>query len=458
MSKNFDDEFAAEARRAEEEEKAREESKKKGGWGNFPDIKWTGFIESPQTKVLRFLGKHPDLHYGTTIPPSEGGDAHVINLSRLIADNGKQMDLVLPLYDRDSNHIMWRIIDRVNSVEWRKSKDPKDPSKTITTKAYVNQEKYPDIFGIVGWSGLPADNKQRKFGLVGHGWRGREVLIANVLDREIMEWHKSFKHSALLAKKITYKDNPDGTSTEFIDKGIPAWGLGELLNNLRKTYGDWEKYDIGFTRKGTKENPNALFNATRTPEQVPEALQDVVGEFGDLSDEERSWEKYDISKIFRVTPYTKIYNRLRLTIERIDACFGTFYADELRKLMETEQESATSFNPKEYEDPTPDSLPEEKEESVEEPLEEPLVEKKVTRSLAPDSAPAGSPSDLPGWSKLSIREKASIVSVVAPVGKSTEWKITYNDKASKRLGECPDCSTKSPEDFFKCPGCGAAFS
>lgn len=454
MGKTIDDEFAEEAKRAEAEELARQESRKRGS-GGFEDIKWTGFTDSPQTKLLRFLGKHPDLHYGTTIPSSNEFDAHVVNMSRIIGDNGKQMDLILPLYDRDPNHIMWRIIDRMNSVEWHKVPDPKDAKKVISTKVYTNESKYPEIFGIVNFSGLPPENKQRKFGLIGKGWKGREVLIANVIDRELAEWHKANQHSALLAKKITFKNNPDGSTTEFVEKGIPSYGLNSLLNGLRKTYGDWEKYDIGFTRSGTKDAPNTVCNAGRTPETLPEALQDLVV-IGALTAEEAAYKQYAIGKIFKVTTYTKLWNRLHLTIERIDACLGTYYAEELKKLSETEKELSQEAATDEVEDETPVDVPDEAQDETQEAQATP--EKKVVARTVKESVKESKPSDLPGWSKLSEGDKAQIVSVVAPKAGDTAWEIIFSDKASKRVGECPDCGTESPETFQSCPGCGASFS
>jgi hypothetical protein len=437
----IDDEFAEEAKRAEAEERAK--AQQKGNKGNFIDIKWTGVTKAPEMLILRFLGKHPDLHYGTTVPTISDTDARVINLARLIADNGKQMDLILPLYDRDPNHIMWRIYDKINTVNWKKTKDDKDPTKEITVKTYPNQSKYPDIFNIVNYNGLPPENLQRKFGLLGRGWKGKEVLICNVINRALLDWHKANKHSALLAKKITLKVQPDGTVMEFVEKGVPSYGLSGPLNTLRKTYGDWEKFDIGFLRTGQKESPGEVINVSRTPERVEdEALASLISTEA-LTAEEASWEQYNLSQIFKVTSYTKIWNRLHLTVEKIDAQLGTFYADELKKLADSETSDKKTEVDVDVEEDVPPDITEEVTEVK--PVERKIVKGKLT------------PQDLPGYSALTDVEKNLIESVEAPKSGSA-YIITYKPEASKRVGECPECSTKSPEDFKSCPGCGANFS
>ena len=472
MSKDIDDEFIQAAKQAENEERARQaERQNRGNSKNFTEIMWTGpdgNIKGPQTKIIRFIGKHPDLHYGSTIPNISESDARVINLSQIISDNGKRMDMVLPLYDRNPNHIIWRIIDRVNTVEWVKVPDVKDATLTKSVRVFPNAKKFPDVYNIINYSNLPESNPSRKFGLMGKGWKGREILIANVIDREMVEWHKTNKHTVLLAKKITTKQKPDGGVNIFVEKGIPAYGLNALLNNLRKTYGDWEKYDIGFTRTGSKDSPNTICNASRTPEQVLDSLQDLIINNPSLSDEESSWEAYNLNTLFKPTSYTKLWNRLHLTIERIDACFGTYYADELKKLAEAEIES-TTVNSNEVSNSEDEEAESEMEEEGFEPEPNPAMvalelthnpESTVSRRVSKStniskSVSTTTPEQLPGWNNLTAREQQGIVSVEEVNGGT--WKLTFNDTVTKRLADCPDCGTRSPEDYTHCPGCGVKF-
>ncbi len=467
-SNSFDDEFAEEARRAEAEEKAKQESHKKGEGYIYEDIKWTGFSDNTPTKVLRFIGKHPDLHVGSTLPASSPVDAHVVNMSQVIGDNGRRMDMYLPIKERNPNHIIWRIIDRVNAIEWRKRPDKVDPKKINNEKVYTNELKYPDIYNIINYSGLPADNLQRKYGLVGRGWSGREILIANVIDREMAEWHATNKHTVLLAKKITVKTRADGTINEFIDKGVPSYGLNNQFNSLRKIYGDWEKYDIGFTRTGSKDNPNDIYNAGRTPEKLPSNLQKLVS-FEYLTEAEQKYVGYDISKIFGVSSYTKLWNRLHLTIERIDACLGTNYAEELKNLAD--DEAATRGKNASVQDDveSEDSVTEEEDifggitetaknlfqpEAQEQPVNASVSAPRVISRKVPTDA-AMTMESMDGWKGLTDSERAGIVSATKMEGK--EWKVVFND-TKQSMAACPECSTVSPVTYSSCCGCGVKFS
>ena len=451
MARVEDDEFKAAAKQAEAEERAKaaERKARAANGGGFTKIKWTAVPQTPGMLILRFLGKHPDLHYGTTVPTITPTDARVINLSRVIADNGKQMDMILPLYERNSNHIMWRIYDRINTVTWVEVKDEKDPTKKKNEKRYINQSKYPEIFNIVNYNNLPETAMERKY-ILGRGWKGKELLIVNVIDRAIYDWHQANKHSALLAKKITHKSYADGTENEFIEKGVPAYGLSGPLTKLRMVYGDWEQYDIAFERTGQKETPGEAFNASKNPEKVlDETLQALISS-EPLTEEEASWEQYDLDKIFGESSYIKLWNRLHLTIEKIDAQLGTFYADELKKLADEEASKKMDFPPKDdEEEPAPEAEPE-AEAAPEEPLRRTVKPAVSTVTLEP--------KDLPGYKVLTDKEKSLIASVgAAPAQGKRDWKIVFTDKASKRTAPCPECETMSSEEFEHCPGCGVTF-
>jgi hypothetical protein len=461
MAKVEDDEFKAAARQADAEEKARQaERKARAAGGGFEKIKWTGVSQTPGMLILRFLGKKPDLHYGTTIPTITPIDARVVNLARVIADNGKQMEVVLPLYDRDYNHIMWRIYDRINTIAWVEVKDDKDPTKKKTEKFYVNRTKYPEIFNIINYNGLNENDPQRKFGLQGKGWKGKEVLIVNVIDRALYDWHHANKHSVLLAKKITNKTYADGTQNEFVEKGVPAYGLSGPLTKIRMVYGDWEQYDIAFERTGLKETPGEAFNASKNPEKVlDETLQALISS-EPLTEEEASWEKYDLDHLFSPSTYTKLWNRLHLTIERIDAQLGTFYADELKKLADEEVTSkmSTGTDTETETDTETDTETEEQEESIEPKPEVAKVEKEAPLQRAVKPKASLSIGDLPGFRSLTEKERGLIASVISvPESGKRDYKLAFKEGASKREGPCPECDTIATEDFDHCPGCGVSF-
>ena len=217
---DIDARFKALAEQAEQEERDKASRRGSGFQPNYEVIKWTG-LESGKLKIVRALGENPDFHIGEEDTRSTGKsyDARVVRIARIIDDRGKQTRIILPLRDRDSNHIMWRIIDRMNEIEWHRDSDGK------STKTFINKESHADIFNIVNYNGLPESDPKRKFGLPGKGWQGKEYFIMNIIDRGMMDWHRQNKHTVLLSKNVNIRKQDDGKITEFVEEGVPAFGF-----------------------------------------------------------------------------------------------------------------------------------------------------------------------------------------------------------------------------------------
>jgi hypothetical protein len=444
--------FGSMAEQAAKEEADRASRKGQGGSFTYEQVKWTG-LETGTMKVVRCLGAGPDLGMIEGKKPATPFDARVVRMARIIDDKGKQMKLVLPRRANDPNHILWRIIDRVNEVDWVPDPEGKpsqsDPSKVRNLKVFVNERRHPDLFNIVNFSNLSESDPKRKFGLMGKGWEGREVLIMNVLDRAMINWHRENKHSALLAKNVTISKKDDGKVMEFVDEGIPAYGFTELLNALLTTYKYWGKYDIGIIRTGQASPAYKVFNLSRTPEVAPKDLQSLIV-MTPTSDEEEGWERYDLDKMFGVTSFTKLWNRLHLTISMIDAKMGTSYSVELKKLADQE---ATERAAKKIEEA-------EEDDEVQEPeVEQTEVTQRPARTVvAPESSKAGSlgPEFLLGWPVMTAVEQASVMEVIT-LGTATTPSVLKYIPSYKKMAECSECHTKSPLEFTHCPGCGFAF-
>jgi ribosomal protein L40E len=448
---DLDSIFKAQADRAEQEE--RDRAANRGRSFTFEKIKWTG-LETGKMKVVRAIGEAPDWHLSEGIPTQNPYDARVVRIARVVDDAGKQMRVILPLRDRNEDYILWRIIDRVNEVEWLKDVNNK------STKIFVNKEKHPDIFNIVNFNNLAPDNPQRKFGLPGKGWMGKEYFVMNVIDRAMLAWHKENKHTVLLSKNVNIKKGDDGKITEYVEEGVPAFGFtNNLLQGIVKYYGFWEKYDIGIEKTGLQTSPTRVINAFKLIEQVPADLQPLVSN-EPLTDEERSWERYDISKLFQVTSYTKLWNKLKLTIAKIDSAFKTHYLDELKELADKEAAERKEKSSDESEDEVPVEAPAQKQEEA-------PVERKST------VAKTTTVTDLPGYKSLNEKDKALIASVSLmtdeekavldskatsdkPVKYGQYYKIVY--KTTGNQGICPDCGAKSPTSFDNCPVCGIGFT
>jgi uncharacterized protein YdaU (DUF1376 family) len=274
-------------------------------------------------------------------------------------------------------------------------------------------------------------------------------------------WHKENKHTVLLSKNVNISKKDDGKIVEYVDEGVPAFGFTlSLQSGIIKYYGFWENYDIGIERTGLQSPAFRVINATKNIEQVSKDLQPFVSS-SPLTNEEKSWERYDLDKLFQVTSYTKLWNNLKLSIAKIDSELGTHYLDELKTLMEKEVEERKARN---AETDTFDT----------EAMEAEIAEEKkaTTEEVVTRAKPVVNKTPLPFFDKLSKKEQESVVDVEmmneeekkaltlkTPAEKLKPgmfWKITYTP-GIKRWGACPDCGAKSPEFFAACPVCGTTF-
>lgn len=444
---NVDEEFKAIAADIEQDERDKAERKASGGGSGpgFKPIKWSG-LEKGKMKIIRIIGKNPDFNTRTPQLNRKPFDARVVRMARIIDDNGKRMKLVLPL--NNSNHLFWRIINRINEFEWKE--DPEDNKKKM--RVFTNEKLHPDIFNIVNYSNLPESDNRRKFGWEGHGWLGKEVFIMNVIDRGMKKWHEENKHTVLLAKNLAIVKASDGSGKvlEFPEEGIPSFGFTTLLAiNCIKHYGLWENYDVAITRTGLTSPAYNVINASEHIKEVDTALQPLVIT-APLTAEEEAYEKYDLDLIYGTTSYTRFYNGVKLTIAQIDKALGTNFFDELKTLADKEAEERKARKAAE-----PPDFPPPEETPAPAPTPAPEPEKIPTRKAAPASAPEDHKTELPGWDKLNQSEKDMIMSAARPDGDGKKWSITYT--VNKRMAECQECGTVSPESFTTCPGCGVAY-
>lgn len=441
-----DNEFAAYAAEVERQEAERQANRGSysGSSRTYEQIKWSGLVPN-QTKVVRVLG---------TVPSSPNADAFTAKIAQVAwikNDQGKMFKCILP--NRDTNtgkdHIMWRVISRINETAYIDRK-----------RVFVNEMKHKEIFDLVNSNGLSETDKRKKFD---KGWEGRQVIIMNVIDREQMDWHRENKHTMLLSRNIGL--SKDGTK-EYPEEGVPTFGFFDIISkNLFKNYGNWEGYDIGITRTGQTQPAYYVINASaykaaNLPE-LPEAVAPFVSVEKNLTDEERSWARYDLARIYNVSTYTKIYNNLQVAFRRIDATLGTTFTKELEFEVEKEKaaraaRSAQTAN--ESSDTDEENAPV-IEESVSTATPVPEVAAPRTR-VAPTAMTstikitADKIAALKGWGSLTDAQKSIIVDVtVDKTGKATDIKF---DTTEGVLG-CPQCRVPSPESFTICPACSSAF-
>jgi len=434
---SIDDAFKAMADKAEQAES--DKANKKSYTPNYENVKYVGLVKKDM-RIIRFLGEHPNLMLDDKIDPDMTPyDARVVRVAKVIDDKGKTIKLVIPTDDH--SHIVWKIVDTVNYIKW-----VKDETTGKSAKTFPVQEKHPDIFNLINFNGLQESDVKRKFGLEGKGWAGRDYFIANCIERSMYDWHRENKHSAILSKNVNVKKYDDGKVVEFADDGVPAYGVTDFLAlRLFRHYGCWEKYDIGWERTGNKSAPYSIINASTHIEEVPVKKQSLVSKDASLTDEEKSWARYDLNKIYKLSSYNKILNKLKITIAMIDSKLGTKFLDELTALAAKEMAEWKANESTESTDAdTDEDVPSESEE-----------EEVEVRQVAPPAQPSRPATAQlpPAFDQLSAKEQG-LVESATEVGDG-KWEIKY--RTDEKLAKCPECSNKAPKSFGTCPVCGMKY-
>lgn len=448
-----------------------------GGFtGDFEQIKYCAAPKGGHA-IVRFVG-NPPREDGTNIRPTDCIERHI---SKIKDDNGKLMYLVLPCRadTLEQDHIMWRIISQVKEKQWINK-----------TSVYVNQSKHPDVWEIVTKGGYtPEDGKQYTYA---EGWDAKRKFLINCIDRSD-NWCKENKHTKVFSKNISISDS----GVEFAEQGVKSYGfLTKLTENMGK-YGSWESYDSYIMRIGEKTEPFRILNGSAYKaggmlaelQGATPAELEMISTDKSLTDEERSYERYDLEKHFKVSSYQKILKRLGNSIKKIDAAFQSHYYDELVTLAQKEKEAYQIDKEAQEQQKAQNSVvasisavqptatsqilvntdgdikvspvapssgiynevkatPSFDTMNKVTPVEEP-----VTRREAPVAPTADYPF-LKGYDKLSDSEKAMIVNASQDADGTIH--IEYTADAPHQL-PCPRCNVSSPSNMTHCPGCGAKF-
>lgn len=436
------------------------------------DIKWTSPDRGKKKswKVYRLIGNPP----ATIIPNSnpQPEDPVEIMYAEVKDDNGKMMKLRLPVADGASNtqHLIHRIVARVMEKEYLEPKTPGGKKD----KFFPVKANHPDIFEMVSKSGwAPTDNKYQ----FASDWGGKRVTIFNCIDRDMMDWHRANKHTALLAKNIGVSTLGDGSEVEWPATGVPSYGFVSKLLELVKTYNSkgkgngWEGFDIGMYRTGTTEQPNIIYNVSAF--KAKDFLDEIEGKIDinkisiadDLTDEEKSWERYDLQKLFAPTSYSKILKRMGKQIKRVDAALNTNYYDELKQYADKE---AAEWKAKKEADvaaavdngPKTEVQSEILQEPIATPLtpeppktETPISEIPVRRTAAATNSEVDT-SLLKGWEFLTDEEKSKIIRTEKDADGKLKNIVYAPDVGA--LSMC-ECGIPVPYIMSSCPACGCKF-
>lgn len=402
---------------------SQEEARKKNGnfQKSYEEIHYA-VCEAEVPTVIRVLGAPIDTNVDETT-------ARTVTISMVIGDSGKKFRVVRDPKVKDD--VFSKIISTVTKAKW-----DKDGNKTFPV-----QDEHPEVYNIVMKNGVPSTDPKYKFD---KGWNGSTVITFNCINRADMDWHKANKHTALICKSY---------NNGFAEDGLSAYSTRDLFDKLIGTYGSWEQYDIGITRHKQMKGAYDIYNVSRTPEFInDDAIRETIVE-GKLTEEEDSWTRYDLSKIFKPTSATKIYNNLKGTIAKIDLALGTHFLEELEAQSKKELEEWEKDKPKEEEKPVVKEAVAPKAESFYDEEEEPIaVPKPVVRRA---SATASAEEE---WKKFPYAD-------AIPSHLRSACKKAYKNADGNWTGEwdesvptaCCQCGCESPLEATQCCGCGADF-
>jgi hypothetical protein len=321
---------------ARKKQKAEEASRQNGGgFGGYPDIPWAALYKDKQ-QVFRFAG----LPY---VVREKGTDSKRIFVSMILGDDDKKFRCIGPDPDARKDWILYRVMNKVLDRKWNKDKPS---SRGKGDWDYTNALTHPDLYNRCAKN----NNLENAFE---KGWKFSAVVLVNVIDRENYDWHTTNQKYRLLSKKASdYQDKV------FFDVGIPDM-LYKLIEDDIVAYDGnvcWEDYDIVI--KKIAEDPwYKVYHGGDDEKKLDADVKALVQNRG-LTPEESKWEMNDIDKLFPITSYKRIKDKLGLFFQRVDKAFGTHYFDELCGYVEKEEaeraEKEMEFPPKDEENVPPE--------------------------------------------------------------------------------------------------------
>jgi len=419
------------SKRAREERKRNEENKK-AGTGTFIDIKYSG-LEIGRFKQVRFLGGYLDGRTTGTSPKE-------ILFSKILGDDDKKFHCYWPDPKVNGNHILWRMYNKVMAYKWDKDKGDKGE------RIYYNKDSHPSLFKRMAKNN--SDNQYE------NGWYPKRFIITNIIDRDLNEWHKENKHSAILSKKI-------GGAGEalFPDPGIPVGLYNNIYDEIVAIYGSYNKYDVVIEKVEGIPYSYRSYHAFKDYEKLVVKFSKDINRFRSfeefnnrpLTDEEKEYELYDFDKFFHVTDYNKILFKLKHFIGQIDSAFKTHFLEELQDLVAKEKEEKEKNFPSSGKDEVVKNENEVKELVAE--------RSKTQRNESRE------PFDLEEANgRLNLKLKTELIPEAAKkriLGVNDDGSFAYDLEQGEKVFVCSNetegCTFKTTKEFTHCPKCGIEY-
>ena len=304
-------------------DKEKEEQAAKGAYsGEYESIAYCA-LSTEYDRVVRLLG----LPIACRQSPS---DAKLSYIGMLKADDGKKTRIIFPDHQTNKDWILWKIIDLVLDGKMVGSGDSRH-------REYTYETVHPECFRRVRWN----DNESNSFE---SGWYPTSFVNINCIDRSDMSWHKENKHTKLLSKRASKIGDTDNF---YFDTGIPLACYNAIFDNVVEPFGDWEEYDVVIRKMSSSPWYTAL-SGTHDFARLSDVVKTIIID-GPLSEEEKSWERYDLDQLYGVTSYSKIKAKLGKFIQKVDVDFGKHFTEELDSLVAKEKAEWEAKKPKQTE-------------------------------------------------------------------------------------------------------------
>lgn len=279
--------------------------------GEYESISYVA-LSTDTDRVVRLLGL-------PIVNRQEPSDPKLSYIGMLRADDGKKTRIIFPDHATNKSWILWRIIDLVLDGKYVGSNDARH-------KEFTYEKSHPECFKRVRWNGddsRPYEN----------GFTPTAFVNINCIDRSDMEWHRENKHTKLLSKRASKIGDTDNF---YFDTGIPITCYNAVFDECVEPFGDWEEYDV-VIRKLNQQPWYKAYSGTHDYNRLNDAARMLVVD-GPLTEEERSWERYDLDQLYGVTSYSKIKAKLGEFIRKVDVDFKKNFSEELDALVEKEKE------------------------------------------------------------------------------------------------------------------------
>ena len=451
------DPFKAAFEKQDAMKKEREEAKNSSGF-DFEKIVYEGLaIDVPV--VFRILGYPFEFRQSPT-------DAKLVLQSKMVKDGfEKKVKINWRYIEKKGKYIIdpdWILSKLYNKVMERKfvkyTESDIDPQKKIkkSEDGKIRNDRgfegnYEDLntntktYTRLKFNQLPTDIKS-----FGDAYPSSKVVF-NIISR-MDDWCKKNKHSKLLATKVStsqkVNDKGEMVTSYFPETGISKSMYDEILVHMRQIGLTSLYTDFIVTRTLINEKYGQNIFDGEGALKLGRGDKAVLGKIvsGDLSEEEKSYELYDLDKLFSVSSYSKLKRDLSGLFKQTDSEFGTNFYDELCQLVIEEEKKREAKKEKET------IIKDDEEDDSDSNIEtiESKTEKVTTPEIKKDDNKSLDLTTMPFWENLSEEDKMDMKETV--VSYTSIDSIDF--KPGTALMPCIACSRNLPNTVFHCPMCG----